>query len=255
MDVGSIQINQLDFNRARKRKPMLISVRIPALLFVALVMLLPIPLSAYEHGASATQSMTLYVVRHGQTDWNLEGRIQGDTDNPLNATGISQAEEVATQLGPIQIDQIYPSALMRAIQTAEAIAAGIDAPVTPDARLNERSRGIYEGRVENEVRAEFQPRFAALDDDMDGGESLLSISERVGEFTRELVSKHMGQTVMVVGHSGVNPLVIAELIDLPPERAIAEIRQGNDEVYKLVVSPEGTVSIWKLIPVTALDQL
>lgn len=210
---------------------------------------------ADAHGASASSPMTLYVVRHGQTDWNSEGKIQGNTDNSLNATGLRQAEEVAKQLGAVQVDQIYPSALARAIQTAEAIAAGIDAPIAPDARLNERSRGIYEGRVQAEVKDEFQPRFAALDDDMEGGESLRSIAERVGAFTREMVEKHMGQTVMVVGHSGVNPLVIGELIDLPPERAIGEIKQGNDEVYKLQVSADGAVSIWKLIPMDRLDQL
>ena len=90
---------------------------------------------------------------------------------------------------------------------------------------------------------------------MDGGESLRSISERISEFTREMVKRHMGETVMVVGHSGVNPLVIAELIGLPPERAIAEIRQGNDEVYKLMVFPDRAVTIWKLIPEDRLEEL
>lgn len=157
------------------------------------------------------------------------------------------------QLGQVNLDHVYPRALKRAIQTAEAIAG--DAPITPDARLNERSRGIYEGRVAAEVNEEFRPRFRALDDDMDGGESLRSIAERISEFTREMTERHMGETVMVVGHSGVNPLVIAELIGLPPERAIAEIRQGNDEVYKLTVSPEGAVTIWKLIPEDRLEEL
>lgn len=60
---------------------------------------------------------------------------------------------------------------------------------------------------------------------------------------------------MVVGHSGVNPLVIGALINLPPECAIAEIKQGNDEVYKLQVSADGTVQIWKLIPNTKLNEL
>jgi broad specificity phosphatase PhoE len=105
------------------------------------------------------------------------------------------------------------------------------------------------------VSDEFRPRFNALDDDMDGGESLRSISERISEATREIVAQHMGETVMVVGHSGVNPLVIAELIGLPPERAISEIRQGNDEVYKLTVSPEGAVTMWKLIPEDRLEEL
>ena len=213
----------------------------------------PVAATAGSHEAGATTPMTLYIVRHGQTDWNLEGRVQGDTDNPLNETGLSQARTVGEQLGQVTLDHVYPSGLKRAIQTAEAIAG--DAPITPDPRLNERSRGIYEGRVAAEVNEEFRPRFRALDDDMDGGESLRSISERISEATREIVERHMGETVMVVGHSGVNPLVVAELIGLPPERAIAEIRQGNDEVYKLTVSPGGAVTIWKLIPEDRLEEL
>jgi len=224
------------------------------LLLVALALAgTPLAATAGSHEVGATTFMTLYIVRHGQTDWNLEGRIQGDTDNPLNETGLGQAQTVGEQLGQITLDHVYPSGLKRAIQTAEAIAG--NAPITPDPRLNERSRGIYEGRVAAEVNDEFRPRFAALDDDMDGGESLRSISERISEATREIVERHMGETVMVVGHSGVNPLVIAELIGLPPERAIAEIRQGNDEVYKLTLSPEGAVTIWKLIPEDRLEEL
>lgn len=218
------------------------------------LLLLTLPLGAFADNAGAMNTpLTLYIVRHGQTDWNREGRIQGNTDNPLNATGQAQAEDVGSQLGEVSLDYVYPSGLTRAIQTAEAIAG--ETPVTPDPRLNERSRGIYEGRIAAEVNDEFRPRFRSLDDDMDGGESLRSIAARVGEATRDIVENHMGRTVMVVGHSGVNPLVIGELIDLPPERAIAEIRQGNDEVYKLTVFPDGHTTIWKLIPVDRLDEL
>ncbi len=226
-----------------------------SLLLIAALALVGTPhvATAGSDDAAMSAPMTLYVVRHGQTNWNLEGRIQGNTDNPLNETGFEQARTVGSQLGEITLDHVYPSGLKRAIQTAEAIAG--DAPITPDPRLNERSRGIYEGLVSAEVSDEFRPRFNALDDDMDGGESLRSISERISEATREIVAQHMGETVMVVGHSGVNPLVIAELIGLPPERAISEIRQGNDEVYKLTVSPEGAVTIWKLIPEDRLEEL
>ena len=227
---------------------------LPLLLLAALALAgTPLATTAGSHESGANTPMTLYVVRHGQTDWNLAGRIQGNTDNPLNETGFGQARTVGEQLGPITLDQVYPSGLRRAIQTAEAIAG--DAPITPDPRLNERSRGIYEGRVAAEVNDEFRPRFADLDDDMDGGESLRSISERVSEATREIAERHMGETVMVVGHSGVNPLVIGELIGLPPERAINEIRQGNDEAYKLTVFPGGEVSMWKLIPEDRLEEL
>lgn len=210
---------------------------------------------ANTHQTIEDNSTTLYIVRHGETDWNAKGLIQGNTNNPLNDKGLGQAKAVAAQLGTVEIDMIYPSELTRAIQTAEAISQGVKAPVKPDNRLNERSRGMYEGREQSAVKAEFARRFASLDDDMNGGESLRSINTRVGDFTRELIKKHQGETIMVVGHSGVNPLVIGALINLPPERAIAEIKQGNDEVYKLQVSADGTVQIWKLIPNTKLNEL
>ncbi|WP_167549477.1 histidine phosphatase family protein [Thioalkalivibrio sp. ALJ1] len=204
-----------------------------------------VPAIATSAPGAHDEPLTIYLVRHGQTDWNKEGRLQGDTDNSLNATGRSQAYANAEALANVQVDHIYPSGLARAIETAEVFAAR--APITPLTMLNERSRGKYEGEVAEEVADEFRPRFTDLDDDMDGGESLSSIANRVGLATREIVASHPSGTVMIVGHSGVNPLVIAELIGISPVKAIEEIRQGNDEVIKLKVFPNGHVSMWKMV--------
>lgn len=245
--------------KTMKKSLALTLARIPiAMMLLSFLALAITSASAASHGSGAAHrttadSTTLYIVRHGQTDWNKEGKIQGNTDNPLNETGLGQARAIAEQLGGLELDHVYPSALVRARMTAETIAGS--SPVTPDPRFNERSRGVYEGRIASEVNEEFRPRFSDLDDDMDGGESLRSISQRVAEATREMVAQHKGQTIMMVGHSGVNPLVIGELIGLPPERAIAEIRQGNDEVYKLIISPDDKISIWKLIPEDKLEEL
>ncbi len=203
--------------------------------------------------SDASGKVTIYVLRHGETDWNQQGRVQGSTDNSLNAKGREQAAAVASQLATVSVDHIYSSGLTRAIQTADAFKD--KAPVTPQPMLNERSFGIYEGKIEKDVAKEWGSRLTSLTDDMEGGESLASIAKRVSAATREIVARHSGGTVMIVAHGGVNPLVIGELIGLAPDKAIKEIRQSNDEVYKIEVSGKGAVNIWKLVPPSKLDQL
>lgn len=211
------------------------------------------PLLTSALAADAKGKVTIYVIRHGETDWNQQGRVQGSTDNSLNAKGREQASAVASQLASMSVDHIYSSGLTRAIQTAEAFKG--KSPITPQPMLNERSFGIYEGKVEKEVAKDWSQRLASLDDDMEGGESLASIAKRVGQTAREIVERHPGGTILIVAHGGVNPLVIGELIGLAPEKAIKEIRQSNDEVYKLEVFGEGSFNIWKLIPASKLDEL
>jgi broad specificity phosphatase PhoE len=231
-------------------KPALLTAIASAALSLAIA--IPSPL-APALAADAGGKVTIYVVRHGETDWNQQGRVQGSTDNSLNAKGLEQAAAVASQLGNISIDHIYSSGLTRAIQTADAFKG--KAPITPQSMLNERSFGVYEGKVEKDVAKDWSPRLASLNDDMDGGESLASIANRVGSATREIVERHPGGTILIVAHGGVNPLVIGELIGLAPEKAIKEIRQSNDEVYKLEIFKPGSFNIWKLIPTSKLDQL
>jgi broad specificity phosphatase PhoE len=226
-----------------------VAIALTLLSAVAATQALPAPASA----ADAKGKVTIYLIRHGETDWNQQGRVQGNTDNPLNAKGREQAASIASQLQPITIDHIYSSGLVRAVQTAEAFKG--KAPITPQPLLNERSRGIYEGKPEAEVAKDHNRRAETLNDDMDGGETLASAAKRIGQATREIVGRHVGGTIMIVGHGGVNPLIVGELAGLSPERAAKDIRQGNDEVYKLEVFGNGSVTIWKLIPESKLDQL
>lgn len=91
-------------------------------------------------------------IRHGQTDWNVEGRMQGHTDIPLNTTGIAQAHSAAQRLQNLTFTRIIASPLARARRTAEIIAASRNLPVEFDDLLKERTFGSYEGKLSAEIR-------------------------------------------------------------------------------------------------------
>jgi len=101
-----------------------------------------------------THPRPFYFLRHGQTDWNVEGRIQGHTDTPLNATGIEQARQAAELLKSHPITRIISSPLIRALKTAAIAAESVRLPVHVDSRLMERTFGSIEGRLNAEVKAE-----------------------------------------------------------------------------------------------------
>lgn len=201
--------------------------------------------------------LDLYLVRHGQTAWNLEKRLQGATDNVLNETGLRQASELAQRLAGVKFSHIYSSGLKRAQETAAAFAGST--PVTPLPALNERSFGKFEGIFEDErsaaLFAEFGKRGSVLDDALDGGESLQSQADRVKTAVREITGKHKSGSLAIVAHGGVNPLVMAALLDLPVAEAVARIKQANDEVYLVRLRPGQAPGVWKQVTRTTLEQL
>ncbi|QTD46710.1 histidine phosphatase family protein [Ottowia testudinis] len=210
--------------------------------------------------APAAQSapvLDLYLVRHGQTQWNLDKRLQGSTDNALNATGRQQAAELATKLAGVKFDHIYTSGLTRAKETAAAFAG--QTPTTPLPALNERSFGKFEGIFEDQRDAaryaEFQKRGSVLTDALDGGESLQSQADRVASAVKQIVALHPSGNVAIVAHGGVNPLVLAALLDLPVAEAVQRIKQGNDEVYLVRLRPGAAPSVWKQVTKGTLEQL
>ena len=201
--------------------------------------------------------LDLYLVRHGQTALNLEKRLQGATDNVLNETGRRQANELGQRLAGVKFTHIYSSGLKRAQETAAAFAGST--PVTALPALNERSFGKFEGIFEDErsaaLFAEFGKRGSVLDDALDGGESLQSQADRVKTAVREITAKHRSGSVAIVAHGGVNPLVLAALLDLPVAEAVARIKQANDEVYLVRLRPGQAPGVWKQVTRTTLEQL
>lgn len=150
----------------------------------------------------------LLVIRHGETAWNTESRIQGHIDIPLNEKGRWQAERLAHALADEHIHAIYSSDLQRARDTAEAIASGNGLDVMLDMQLRERHFGRFEGMTQDEIAAVW-PEEARRWRDRDpsygpeGGEVLTRFYERSVAALTRLALRHPGQQIAVVAHGGV----------------------------------------------------
>ena len=149
----------------------------------------------------------LYIVRHGETVWNREGRIQGHTDVGLSHRGLEQARMLAQRLKTVHFDAAYTSDLCRASDTAAAVLDGRDVPIVPTPRLREYHKGAFEGMTEGELRTRYPseyPGYVAKDLDYapEGGESTRGVSERMASVINEIKERHLDDTVLVVGHGG-----------------------------------------------------
>ena len=150
----------------------------------------------------------LIVVRHGETAWNVDTRIQGHLDIPLNATGLWQARQLGDALAGEAISAIYTSDLLRARRTAQAVADATGAALVDEPGLRERAFGSFQGRTFAEVETEHPEqarRWRQRDPDYapDGGESLRVLRERVVDTTHRLAARHPGGLVLLVTHGGV----------------------------------------------------
>ncbi len=180
--------------------------------------------------------LCLFLVRHGETDWNLERRYQGQTDTPLNEAGWQQAERLARRLAGCPFDVIYTVTLKRARQTAEAIAVRLGVPVRPDPRLREMRFGLLEGLTFDEAQARYPEMAAAWLTDREqpfpGGETFSQFSARVQGFLDEIRQAHDGQTVLLVSHGGPIKEMLRLALGMPPSSRWA-FQIDNASVSKL----------------------
>jgi probable phosphoglycerate mutase len=151
----------------------------------------------------------LCLVRHGETTWNAQRRLQGHLDVPLNDTGHAQARATAARLAGHAFAAVYCSDLARARQTAEAAARALGAAPVATAALRERHYGAFQGLTYDEARARFPAeydRFTAREADFafpHGGESLTGLATRIAAVLHEIAERHAGAQVLVVSHGGV----------------------------------------------------
>jgi len=154
------------------------------------------------------QPTRLCIVRHGETAWNAEHRVQGQLDVPLNAVGQAQALAAAKVLATEKFDVIYASDLSRTQQTAAPTAAALALPVRIEKDLRERHYGIFERLTYAEVKQKFPEdyaRFDAREPDYDfrTGESLKAFSERSISAIERIANANLGKNILVFTHGGV----------------------------------------------------
>jgi probable phosphoglycerate mutase len=166
--------------------------------------------------------MILYCVRHGESAYNVEGRLQGQTDVKLSPLGLQHAAAIATALGKLEIDAIYASPLSRAMQTAGPLAAALKLPILEDARLKEINIGVFQGTLAVDLADRFPEeaaRWRSQDPDyrIPQGESRRELMIRAEAAFREIRASDHRQ-VAVVAHGGVLAAAFKALLGVPAER-------------------------------------
>jgi len=190
-----------------------------------------------------SQATRILAIRHGETMWNVDTRIQGHLDIGLNDTGRWQAERLGLALSGEPIAAIYASDLSRAHDTALAVSRSTGVPVRAEPGLRERCFGEFQGRTFAEIELELpeqarrwrqrDPAFTPA-----GGESLLVLQERVLATAARLAARHPGEQIALFGHGGVMDILYraATRLDLQAARTWA---LGNTAINRLLWSPEG----------------
>ena len=187
----------------------------------------------------------ILAIRHGETAWNVDTRIQGHLDIPLNEVGLRQAQHLAQTLAQRDaIDAVYASDLSRAHTTASAIAQAMGQSVTAHTGLRERHFGQFQGRTFAEIEVELpehamhwrkrNPEWTPPGN----GESLLMLRERILKTVDELAARHTGQQIVMVAHGGVMDILYraATRLDLQAPRTW---QLTNTAVNRLLWTPQG----------------
>lgn len=189
------------------------------------------------------EATRIIAVRHGETAWNVDTRIQGHLDIPLNDTGRWQARQLGLALAQQAVTVIYSSDLQRAHATAQAVADSTGAPLRAEPGLRERGFGTLQGRTFAEIETELpeqarrwrkrDPHFAP-----EGGESLTALRDRIDATVQRLAAQHPGGLVVLVAHGGVLD-VLYRLATGQELQAPRTWQLTNTAINRLLWTPDG----------------
>ncbi len=190
---------------------------------------------------------TFYLIRHGQTDWNVIFRWQGHTDIPLNEAGREQARRLGVRLSSIPIDRAISSDSMRAYETAQLALGGRDLPIRTDPAWREFHAGILEGKTWTEIQADHADCVAGMNTDFygyvfPGGESRGAMQTRALESFRSLLDDGHGQHVMIVSHGMTIRTVISGLFPEIVKHPMTDMKHVENTSLTIIrQTPDGLV--------------
>ncbi len=169
----------------------------------------------------------IWLVRHGETEWNREQRFMGQENIPLNRAGLQQAADLAASLRGQHFDALYSSDLLRARQTAEALAATLSLPLQLDARLREVMLGVWQGQTHADVQARYPLQWAERytnppDFRPPAGETISEMADRAAPILDEIAAAHPNGRVLLVSHGILLAALICRARGLPLAQIYAQ---------------------------------
>ena len=172
--------------------------------------------------------MKIYFVRHGQTDWNIQNRLQGSADIPLNETGLKQANVLREKINSLDLDFIIASPLSRALTTAQIVNSDRHLPLYTDSALVERSFGVLEGingkDYDKNLFWDYKRNYK-----YENVESIQDFLRRIATFLDALYSKYPDKNILLVSHNGVNIATSCYFNGLPKNNDLLSIKLDNCE--------------------------
>ena len=184
--------------------------------------------------------MRIVIIRHGETHWNVEGRVQGHADVELNDTGLKQAHMAGERLSREPVDIIYTSDMKRAVKTAEIINNHHGAAIVKSAALREVSFGIFEGRIRADASVEME-QYRSLGQPYPGSEDVPDYFARVHNFLQEIISEG-NKNIFIVSHFGAIRAMICYFLRLSPE-CRTDFTVGNAAIYIFEGDPDTGFSL------------
>lgn len=194
--------------------------------------------------------MRLLLVRHGESEWNASGRLQGQADPPLSNLGRHQAARAAARLVDEPIDAIVASDLQRASETAKALAGAVGLPVSERADLREVDLGSWTGAVREEIERDDPDAWRRWRvegvEGWEGGERYADAMDRVATALRSIASEWTGRTVVAVSHGGCIRLATCHLLGMSASDLGRIMSIGNASITEFLVESDGGGRIVRL---------